>query len=187
MCSNNRLLLEKFNCRDRSAFGQVYSMYYNELYYYTSNLYKNSSVDACDIIQDVFVKIWQSPKRKFDKLEGIKAYLYVSIKNSYKNFYVHNKLTHKFNRTLAEDDDLFIVQAVESEIFSVVPNLLNILPQECAKSFKMFIEGWEINEIAEELGKKRSTIYNQRQEAISILKKYMKKSLIVISILTSVK
>lgn len=178
--SDNNVLLKKFNDRDRTAFGQVYSMFYSELYYYTSNLYQNSSIEACDIIQDVFVNIWQSPKRKFDRLEGIKAYLFVSIKNSYRNFYVHNKLTNKLNHKLAEDDDLFIVQAVESEIFSIVPSMLNMLPEECAKSFKMFIEGWDIKEIAEVLGKKKSTIYNQRQEAIAILRKQMKNGLIIV-------
>lgn len=171
--NDNNTLLNKFNNRDRIAFGQVYTMYYTELYYYTSNLYQNSTIEACDIIQDVFVNIWQSNKLKFDKLEGIKAYLFVSIKNSYRNYYVHNKLTNKINHALAEDDDLFIIQAVESEVFSIVPNLLSMLPQECARSFKMFIEGWDIKDIAEILGKKKSTIYNQRHEAIGILKKYL--------------
>lgn len=167
-------LLKKFNERDRDAFGHVYTLYYKELYYYAYSIYQNTNIEADDVIQDVFLNVWKSQDRQFDKLEGIKAYLLVSIKNGYKNFYAHNKLTLNLNKSFS-DDDLFIVQAVESEIYSRVPAILNKLPEECAKSFRMFLEGWDIKEIAEKMKKKSSTIYNQRQKSISILKKYFKK------------
>lgn len=168
-------LLKKFNERDRDAFGRVYTLFYKELYYYSSSLYQGTQIEADDVIQDVFLNIWKSGNRKFDKLIGIKAYLFISIKNGYKNFYAHNKLTQNLNKSFLKDDDLFVVQAVESDIFSVVPTILNKLPEECAKSFKMFLEGWDINEIAEKMNKKSSTIYTQRQKSISILKKIYKK------------
>ncbi|MEG0500551.1 MAG: sigma-70 family RNA polymerase sigma factor [Rikenellaceae bacterium] len=170
--SEEAFLLKKFNERDRDAFGRVYMLFYKELYYYASSIYQNTVVEADDVVQDVFFNIWKSKNRKFDRLEGIKAYLFVSIKNNYKNFYAHNKLTNRLTKAFADEDELFIVQAVESEIFSIVPSVLNKLPEECARSFKMFLEGWDIKDIADKLEKKSSTIYNQRKESISILKKY---------------
>ena len=45
------------------------------------------------------------------------------------------------------------------------------------KILKLYLEGWDIKDIAEKLGKSPSTIYTQRQEIIMILKKLMKREL----------
>lgn len=169
------LLLKKFNNRDSEVFGEIYNRYYKELYYYTSALYTNTGTDAKDVIQDVFTDIWQNKKLKFDSLIGIKSYIYVVIKNKFRMHFNHMKVVERANNYMADDDDIFIERAAEAEIFSIIPSVLNILPAECAKSFKLFLEGWDIDEIADHLGKKKSTIYNQKNNSLEILRVKCKK------------
>lgn len=169
--TQDELLLKKFNNRDSDAFGKIYNHYYKELYYYTSSLYANSGTDAKDVIQDLFMEIWQNKKLKFDSLKGIKSYAYVVIKNKFRMNYNHLKVIEKANRYMIDNEDGFIMNAAEAEIFSLIPTALNLLPAECAKSLKLFLEGWNIDEIAEHLGKKKSTIYNQKNDSLELLRK----------------
>jgi RNA polymerase sigma-70 factor (ECF subfamily) len=63
----------------------------------------------------------------------------------------------------------------ENEILSVLSSSLDLLPTECAKVFKLCLDGWEIKEIADQLGKSESTVYKQKKEAITILRKKLSK------------
>lgn len=178
---NNDLLLKKFNERDNVAFGEVYHRFYNDLFHLASGLYKNSTVSPNDIIQDVFVKLWESQTPKFESLSSAKGYLYVSIKNRFRNYLEHKKSIQKYSDNLKTDRDNFISQIAETETLSILHQAIDILPSECAKVFRLFIEGWEVSDIAIKLNKSESTIYAQKQKSIAILKnKFTNRSLVII-------
>lgn len=169
------LLLKRFNDRESSAFGEVYLLYANELLYFTRRIYSETDVVANDVIHDLFIKIWESDKLKFSSLSNIKGYLLVSTKNYFRDYIKHHKCIGKFNQALLNDEDAFVSQVVENETFSIISQALELLPMECARVFKLCIEGWEVKEIAEKLNKTPSTVYKQKQEAISILKEKLPK------------
>ena len=52
---------------------------------------------------------------------------------------------------------------------------LKFLPVDYATVIRMYLEGWKTEEIATKLGLTLQTVYNKRQEAIVILRKYMMK------------
>lgn len=181
--SNLISLLDQFNNREKDAFGAIYSLIYKELYYFTHSLYKGSTTDATDIIQDVFVDIWEDKKRKFETITGLRSFIYVVIKNKFIKHYRHMKVVNRVSDYIIKD--MSKGYAIEAEIYSLIPEALGLLPEECAKSFKLFLEGYDIKEIAKILGKQPSTIYNQRKEAISILRKKLPKYklFVIVSIL----
>ncbi len=164
-----------FNKRDRNAFGDIYDMVYNELFLFTNSLYSATTIDPKDIIQDAFVKLWDRDGLVFKSVSEIKSYLYVSIKNSYKVHYNHQKVTDKAHHEISKDEDYYIVQAAKAEVYSFIGKALNMLPAECAKIFKLFLDGYSVKEIADITGKRESTVYNQKNEAISILRKKLSK------------
>lgn len=184
--NNTNLLLKKFNNRDSIAFGKVYSLFYDELFYFSAKLYLDSEISPNDIIQDIFVNLWEQKKQKFNGLINIKAYLFISIKNSFKNYLRHKIQVDKFKNYTLLDSDNFIVQVVETEIFSFISNSLKLLPEEIKIVFTNYLEGLETKEIALKLGKAESTIYSQRKSAIKILQKILNKDeLLIIYILIS--
>ena len=177
---DNNLVLSNFNNRDYIAFGEVYSLYYMELYGYASSLYKNTTEDPEDILQDIFLKILSNKSIKFSTLKEIKNYIYVSIKNRYISYYRHHSTSKHIDINNCENEASFIFQAAEAEIISLIPEILNMIPSECAKVIKLSLQGYDIKEIADKLEKKESTIYNQRKTAISILKTKLPKDKIFI-------
>lgn len=183
MCDNcdvkmkdENILLKKFNNRDDVAFGEIYHLFYNELYYFTAGLYRDSAISPKDVLQDVFIKILESKSPEFDSIRSLKGYLYTCIKNKFRNYIDHKKSIEKYNTNVQTDDRNFVSQIVEVETLSIITQAINVLPAECAKVFKLHVEGWDIADIATKLGKSESTVYAQKNRAISILKNKLSKN-----------
>lgn len=179
-------LIECFNTRENQAFERIYLLYYDEFYYFSSKLYRDTEIASGDVVQDLFMKIWERKDLKFTSLEHFKGYMYVCIRNGYREYLSHKNVADRYIRSVKMTDDYFISQIVETETLSTLTRLTELLPEECAKVFKLYMEGWEVKEIVEKLGKSSSTIYNQRQEAIKILKKMDLSKLLSIVISLSV-
>lgn len=168
-------LLSQFNDRNNLAFCKVYEMIYDELFYFTSSVYKDTEVVASDVLHDILIKLWESKSVKFNTLLSLKGYMYISVKNKFRDYISHRKTKDKFSSAMRLTEDYFVSQIAESETLSIVAEAVQALPAECAKVFRMFIDGWEVKEIAESLNKSQSTVYAQKQEAITILKKKFSK------------
>ena len=75
--SGNSLLVH-FNSRDYCAYSKIYTLLYKSLYFYAFSLYQNTNVDSEDIIQDIFLEIWENKRLKFETSEKIKSYIFVT-------------------------------------------------------------------------------------------------------------
>ncbi len=163
-------LLANFNKRVSSAFDEVFVLYYKELYMYASYIFKDSDECAEDIIQDIFMRLWDNNEVQFDALPKIKAFIYISIKNAYKNHLKHLDIKERYRGELDfNEQDTTDIQ--QFEIYSQLEEYLRVLPQDCAKVLKMYIDGYAPEEIAKQLGYQLRTVYNKKQEAKNILKK----------------
>lgn len=165
-----KILLDQFNKRETAAFGEVYAMFYNELFHFTSKLYKETEVAASDIIHDIFIHLWQNSKQQFNDLVNIKAYIYVSIRNGFRNYLTHKKCIERHKHTALLNNERFILQVAESELFSILEEAMDLLPKDCAQVLRYYLEGWDIKEISIKTGKPERTVYNKKNEAIAILK-----------------
>lgn len=164
---NDEELLKKFNDRDPIAFGQIYKILYKELNAYAAILYREEKENSQDYVHDAFLNLWLS-KMNFTQLEGIKAYIYVSIKNRYKNFIIHSQYVEEYTRHVENNYD---INVIESEVYSLVDQSMKVLPQKYAKVLKMYIDGWKSGEIANEFGETEQNIYNIKHKALKLLKK----------------
>ncbi len=171
---DERLYLERFNRRDSVAFGFFYEKLYNDLYYYASKLYRNTEVSADDAIHDIFVSLWGSKNIKFESVQKLKAYIIISIKNRFRNYLDHQRSNGRYVKFYTDNNKSFITDIAEIEILSSINNAMEMLPAECAKIFRLHIEEWEVKEIADRLGKAPSTVYAQKQKAITILKRKLR-------------
>lgn len=178
----NNDLIHQFNCRINEALSEVYLMFYNELHYYAIGLYQGTAVDPCDAIHDVFLSLWQS-NTKFEELINIKAYLFISIRNSFRQFLSKNKSIDKFKEFKQYNNELFAIDVIESEVLSTIHQVLRLLPQESAEILQLFFDGWDIDEIATKLNKTKRTIYNKKSDAIAILRNKLPKDKLLIFML----
>lgn len=169
--SEDHSLLLRFNNREIDAFAQVYNLYYRELVYYTKKLYGDANVVAQDVVHDIFIKVWEKNGLTFSGMMNIKAYLYTSIRNSFFDYLSHTKCATSVVKQLLKDPEYNTSEIIESETLSIISEAIDLLPDECAKVFKLYLDGWNVKEISEQLNKAASTVYAQKQESISILKK----------------
>ena len=84
---NSSVLIDDFNRRDNHAFEYIFLHLYDALYRFSSKLYVGTEVVPDDVVQDVFMNVLKS-RISFESLEHLKAYLYLSVKNSYRRYWV---------------------------------------------------------------------------------------------------
>lgn len=174
------VLLLNFNDRIEEDFGKVYSLFYNDLFYFAAKFYRNTEVEPRDAIQDVFLSLWQSKSLRFERLIDIKAYLFVALRNNFRSFCLHHKYIEKYEASLLLDKDSFEANVVESELLSTFHYILGLLPEESAEILRLFLNGWKAEEIACKLGKTKQTIYNKKSEAITLLKNKLTKDTLLL-------
>lgn len=175
LIDQDALLLE-FNKRHEEAFSEVYKVLFDVLYHFAQRLFYATGIDAEDLVQDIFVTIWSNPKMVFSSIDHIKNYVYISIKNKHKDFLKHKLRHDKYEDMILYVDDYHFSQMVENETISLLHIADSILPSECAKVLRLYLEGYDVKEIASELGKSHNTVYHQRTKAIAALKKYLLKN-----------
>ncbi|MCM1032112.1 MAG: sigma-70 family RNA polymerase sigma factor [Oscillibacter sp.] len=178
LSGEEKVLLSNFNDRLVEDFGKVYSLFYNELFYFAAKLYRNTEVEPRDAIQDVFLGLWQSKSRRFESLTSIKAYLFVALRNNFRSFILHHKYVEKYESSQLLTKELFEANVVESEVLSTFHYIIGLLPEESAEILELFLEGWSAEEIACKLGKNKQTIYNKKSEAIAWLKSRLSKDIL---------
>lgn len=172
---DNSLLLE-FNERKDIAFSKIYVRIFDELHHFAHRLFFATSVDAEDLIQDIFVNVWSNRKMTFVSIEHVKNYIYSCIKNKHKDFLRHKLRKDKYEEVIKSIGDYHFSQMVENEMISLLNMAENVLTAECSKVLQLYVEGYDIKEIATKLGKSQNTVYHQRTEAITTLKKYLFKN-----------
>lgn len=64
---------------ERKKFKEVYEEYFTALKYFAMRYVKDEEV-ACDLLQDVFVKLWEKGDR-FENEMQLKTYLYRVVRN----------------------------------------------------------------------------------------------------------
>lgn len=173
---NNIDLLDKFNKRNSVAFGEVYSIFYDDLLHYAVSLYYDTVIDPQDAVHDTFVKLWQARNTQFDQLIDLKAYVFITLKNDFNYFLKRNTTVDKYKKYKQQNEDLFEYNIVESELFGYFNNILHLVPKESAEILRLFFEGWSTDEIALMLNKSKQTIYNKKHEAINKLKMKLPKN-----------
>lgn len=76
---NERILLERIASDDEQAFKAVYAHYWNDVYS-VALAYLKSPAWAEDILQEVFVKLWNK-RSQLPAVDKLNAYLFIMVRN----------------------------------------------------------------------------------------------------------
>ncbi|WP_312508903.1 sigma-70 family RNA polymerase sigma factor [Chryseobacterium culicis] len=171
-----RALLTAFQSGDSMAFDKIFRLYHAALVFFANRLIISyDQIDAQEIVLDVFLKLHER-KESFESFNSIKAFLYISTKNSCFKAIDKEKVrlkridgyTSAFNES---DENNILSQIVLSEVHRELYQALELLPQQCRIIMQQLMEGKTPKEVSEELDISVSTINSQKARAISILKK----------------
>ncbi|APZ45938.1 RNA polymerase sigma-70 factor [Polaribacter reichenbachii] len=143
-----------------------------------SNKYIEDIEVSKDIVQDIFVKIWEH-KILFKDKNNIKSYLYTSVRNKsldYLKSKRYKNTSHLSTKELEhiETETFFLREVVVSESSIIIENAINTLPGKCAQIIRMSIKELSNAEIANELSLSINTIKAQKKIAYKRLKPILK-------------
>ena len=150
-----------------------------------SNKYIDDLETSKDIVQDVFIKIWEQ-KIEFKNKDGIKSYLYTSVKNKSLDYLKskHYKSTSHFSIKEIENletESFFLREVVILETSKIIEDAINTLPYKCAQIIRMSIKELTNAEIAKELCLSINTIKAQKRIAYKRLKPILKEHFLLIA------
>ncbi|MBB6681376.1 RNA polymerase sigma-70 factor [Aequorivita sp. 609] len=139
-----------------------------------ANKYLNDMDTSKDIVQEVFIKIWEK-QPVFSNPNTTKAYFYTTVKNHCLNYLKskhHKTITNAapLDNELPQSEDYFFAELVSAETHAQLYRAIDTLPKKAAKVISLSINNYTTNEIAEELNITPSTVRTQKSLAYQKLK-----------------
>lgn len=163
---------------DEAAFSELYIRYKDKLSYFCLSLLK-SKEEANDIVQEIFIRIWES--RSFINPElSFSSFLYTMARNRIMNYYRDMDIDTKVKEILATRE-ITVEETTESHIIyseyqEILQAAIEQLPPQRKKIFNMSrIENMSHKEIATELGISVNTVQEHISEALKFIKLYFNK------------
>lgn len=154
----------------------LFDQYYENLVFYSMSYVYRQEI-AEEIIQELFIRIWENRKTT-SITKSIKAYLFISAKNSSIN-YLRSKyaripfveltdIREKSTRFTGEDD------ITEGELKILIQKTIDTLPTKCRMIFNLSRNSdLSHQEIADKLGISKKTVYVQIRIAVLRIKKVL--------------
>jgi RNA polymerase sigma-70 factor (ECF subfamily) len=162
---------------DKEAFGQLYKLYFPRLYAFSFKIIKDGNL-AKDLVQNVFIKIWESPT--VINIENPELFLYQMVRNACLNYIRHLKVVDNL-KTIVKDqylgEELYYIDLVgnqpylliEKELEGKIFEVMNSLPEKCLAVFRMSrIDGLKNREIAEQLGISLKAVEKHISKALQV-------------------
>lgn len=187
---NQDRLIEGLKSGDKLIFEEIYREYYAPLSYYCLR-YVESFSDAEEIVQDLFLKLWDLHE-ELQINTSVKAYLYRAVQNYALNFLSKKKTKEKYvvvqDKQAYEVFDNGLAKLEEDELRAILKVAILKLPEKRRKIFELSrFDGLKYGKIASELSISVKTVENQMTKALRYLRVILKDyaPLFVLSILIS--
>lgn len=158
-----------------NVFHRLYNTYYDPLFHFV-NLYAKDRYVAEDIVQEVFLKLWD--RRDRIRITHAKAYLFHMGRNAILNRIRDTKERYYFLERLSETEDYengCDVDHVPSDVLiEIVHEAINSLPPQCREIFMMKRhQKMTYKQIAVVKGISRKTVENQMGIALKKIRSYV--------------
>jgi RNA polymerase sigma-70 factor (ECF subfamily) len=166
-------LVDLLKCDSPLAFQHLFNRYSQRLYRFAFSYLKSDS-DAEEIVQDVFMKLWEV-RNRLDSDRSFHSYLFTIAFNAIKKKFNQKMRDDRFKHELFETVSLGNPSLENREDFEALLEkldaLIEALPEKRKAIFlKRKKEGKSIREIADEMNISPKTVKNQITEAMNTLK-----------------
>ena len=150
-----------------------------------ANGYVEDIETSKDIVQNVFIKIWED-NVEFKSELTVKSYLYTSVKNKSLDYlkskdYRSLEFVSTLKMEQLESDSFFMREVVIVEASDIIEKAINSLPNKCAQIIRLSAKSFTNLEIATKLNISINTVKSQKKIAYKRLKPILKEHFILIS------
>jgi len=175
---DERGLMDRCANGDRQAYAQLYTGYLSPLIKYIF-LFTRSRELSEEIVQDVFVKIWEK-KEQLLTVQSFQPYIFKSAKNLLLDYMRREQsqsrfltLSGPFSEACDEqaDDEL-----IYGQYYQLALDAINLLPEKRKQVFELKTrEELSLDEIADRLGISKSVVKKQLYAATGFVKDYLRR------------
>lgn len=167
---------------DASALQRLYKAYSSKLYGFIYGAVKNHD-DAEDLLQMVFIKIWDSRERLRTDT-NFEAFLVTVARNTVYNFYRQRYNQRLLSEKMAKQDGKMEPpsdeQLIESELMELLNSLVEGLPPKRKEIFILNrFKGYTYREIGEMLGISENTVDTQMRKALEHIRTGLSKEILL--------
>lgn len=163
-------ILECLKREERSAFRQLFDLYYDPLILFTNHLLNNAEA-AEDVVQDCFVDFWIN--RRFEHMDtGIGKYLFQGVKHAALNDLRGSRRREKRHASLIQEmEDEQEATETSDEKFEILYTAIRQFPEERRKIFILIcLEGKKYREVADLLHISVNTVKTQMGRSFQFLR-----------------
>jgi RNA polymerase sigma-70 factor (family 1) len=165
-------LLQKGNV---AAFDSLFEVYSPKLYGFALKYYKNET-DAEELVQEVFVKVWENRQSLKSEL-SFKSYLFTIALNLIRKYFNKKATSLRYLESIQNDPD-FSEQFPTDDYETALRQIYRIIDQMPERRREIFLksklEGKSAKEIATELNISPGTVDNQVSEALRFIRAKLK-------------
>jgi len=167
-------LLQKGNV---AAFDSLFEVYSQKLYGFALKYFKNES-DAEELVQEVFVKVWENRQTLKSEL-SFKSYLFTIALNQIRKHFNKKATSLRYLESLQNEPEFSDNQAINDDNYeSALTQIKLIIEQMPPRRREIFMkskmEGKSSKEIATELNISAGTVDNQVSEALRFIRTRLK-------------
>lgn len=161
---------------DTKVIRELFEQHYTLLVLFAKGYIPDMDIDK-DIVQEVFTTLIES-RQIFNNVDNLKAYLYSSVKNKCLKNIRHEEVKKRYaayiqNET-AEEEESYENRILEEEVYTLLIQEIQKLPEQCRKVYLLVLEGKNNGEIAEQLHLNIETVKSHKQTGKKILYQQLK-------------
>ncbi len=151
-------IIKQLNKGDTAAFEKLFRLYFPRLNKYAVSFLKNS-VEAEDLVQEIFVQIWKS-REEITGEKHFSSYIFTLVKNRCLNALKRQAVADKFAAEQVKNntEELYHISLdpasdfypMEYRLRAELEKIIVEMPERCAEAFRLkWFEGKKNREIAE--------------------------------------
>lgn len=172
----------------QGAYTEIFNRYFQLLFVFAYKKLRDEDL-AKDLVQEVFLKLWENRDKQLPDVVNLPAYLHVALRNKIISIFVHQNVKNKYVDFLSNymvnsrsvDSDSLIR---EKQLSEYIEKQIQALPKKMRRIFEMSRKGHlSHREIATALETSENNVSTQIMNAIRILK--TKLSMILAFVLSS--
>jgi RNA polymerase sigma-70 factor (ECF subfamily) len=170
-------LARKINAGEKNAYQELFERYASRIFQFSLS-YLKSQADAEELVQDVFLKIWEK-REILDQSKNIKSFIFKVAVNTIYDFIRHKNIENAYNDFARANFETSSNNTWHTVIFDEMQEnlqkLVAQLPEQQQKIFHLSKEeGLTSEEIAIKLNLSKRTVENHLYRAVSFLKENFK-------------
>ncbi|HMR20182.1 MAG TPA: RNA polymerase sigma-70 factor [Sphingobacterium sp.] len=174
---NEKEILKNVSRGDQRSFTMLFDIYYQNLGAYVYKITESREVTE-EIVQDVFVKIWEN-REVLGNIECFKAYLFILSKNKTLDYLrlAAKARTRQLSILRNVQEDSYVIDDLSpiEELRLIVEETVSQLPPQQQRVYRLSRqEKLKYEEIAVQMGISKETVKKHMKLALAFLKERVK-------------